>query len=163
MIKFSFKNQSFYDMDLSYSDLPNDLIEITAEQHHELLNALNSGCIIFADLTYSAPKPSQFHQWNGTVWVDNRTEQEIAEYNRSLLQPITKLQFAKVLRPLQSETYDNLWLQAKALIDADEDASLEFELSRTLHRNNELLNNIAVALGFTPEQVDVLWAQALIL
>ena len=76
MINFSVDKQAFYDTSLNYKHLPDDLVEITAEQHIELLNALNSNCIIFDDLTYSEPKPSQFHEWNGTDWIDPRTEEE---------------------------------------------------------------------------------------
>ena len=53
MINFSVENQAFYDMDLNYSDLPSDLIEIELARYDELLNALNNGCIILDDLTYS--------------------------------------------------------------------------------------------------------------
>lgn len=51
MIKFSVKQQAFFDTSLLYSGLPNDLIDITDKQHGELLNALNTGCIVFKDLT----------------------------------------------------------------------------------------------------------------
>ena len=93
MINFSLKNQAFYDLTLNYSDLPNDLVEITIEQHTELLNALNSGCVIFADLTYSEPKPSQFHIWNSSAWVDNRTAEEIEAERLKQFKPLTRYQF----------------------------------------------------------------------
>lgn len=62
------KTQSFY-IDSINSEIPADSIEITAQQHDELYNAINSGCIIFDDLTYSEPPPSVFHKWDGKKWV----------------------------------------------------------------------------------------------
>ncbi|WP_141677509.1 tail fiber assembly protein, partial [Gilliamella sp. wkB72] len=62
------KTQSFY-IDEINIDIPADSIEITATQHDELHNAINAGCIIFDDLTYSEPPPSCFHKWNGKKWI----------------------------------------------------------------------------------------------
>lgn len=62
------KTQSFY-IDEINIDIPADSIEITATQHDELHNAINAGCIIFDDLTYSEPPPAGFHKWDGEQWV----------------------------------------------------------------------------------------------
>lgn len=62
------KTQSFYIDDIN-NEIPDDCVEITAKQHDELHNAINSGCIIFDDLTYSEPPPSGFHKWDGKKWV----------------------------------------------------------------------------------------------
>ena len=97
MIGFSLQTESFYDSELNYGDLPDDLIEITSEQHAELLTAINSGCIIFDDLTYSDVKPSQFHEWNGEGWVDLRTEEEKLAYKRSQYPKLTRYQFKRCL------------------------------------------------------------------
>ncbi len=79
MIKFSLEKKAFYDSEVHYPELPSDLVEITAEQHIELLNALNSNCIIFDDLTYSAPKPSEFHEWINGGWIDPRQFRRISK------------------------------------------------------------------------------------
>ena len=78
------KTQSFY-IDEINIDIPADSIEITATQHDELHNAINAGCVIFDDLTYSEPPPSGFHKWNGKKWIldknaenDFKTKQHIA-------------------------------------------------------------------------------------
>lgn len=68
------KTQSFYIDEINH-EIPSDSIEITEEQHNELYNAINAGCIIFDDLTYSDPPPSSFHQWNGKKWVLDEDEQ----------------------------------------------------------------------------------------
>ena len=62
------KTQSFYIDDIN-NEIPDDCVEITAKQHDKLHNAINSGCIIFDDLTYSEPPPSGFHKWDGEKWV----------------------------------------------------------------------------------------------
>lgn len=65
---YNFKTQSFY-IDEINIDIPPDSIEITKDQHIDLFNAINAGCVIFNDLTYSEPPPSGFHKWDGKKWV----------------------------------------------------------------------------------------------
>ena len=69
------KTQSFY-IDEINIDIPADSIEITATQHDELHNAINAGCIIFDDLTYSEPPPSRFHKWAGKWVLDKNAEND---------------------------------------------------------------------------------------
>jgi len=71
---FDYKTQSFY-IDEINSDIPDGSIEITEQQHNELYGAINQGCIIFSDLSYSEPPPSVFHEWNGKKWVLDEVEQ----------------------------------------------------------------------------------------
>lgn len=75
MIYFSQSKQSFYDLNLEYIELPDDLIEIKEEQHFDLLHKISSGHYVFSDLTSSEPKPSPYHEMNITKkkWEDNRT------------------------------------------------------------------------------------------
>lgn len=93
MIKYSPSEKTFYHKSLQYLSLPNDLIAITKEQHETLVNAINSGCIIFEDLSYSEPKPSQFHEWISNEWIDPRTEEEKLTYKRSKYPKLTHYQF----------------------------------------------------------------------
>lgn len=64
------KTRSFY-IDEINTSIPNDSVEITEDQHNELYNAINTGCVIFDDLTYSESPPSAFHKWNEKTnkWV----------------------------------------------------------------------------------------------
>ena len=117
MIKFSIKNQAFYDLELNYQELPDDLIEVTSEQHAELLSALNSGCIIFDDLTYSDQKPSQFHEWNSTGWIDSRTEEEKLAFKRSQYPKLTRYQFMRGLLEMGFKSSD---IEAQILLIEDE-------------------------------------------
>ena len=55
----------------------NRFLSLIKEDAHKKLNkALNSGCIIFSDLTYSSPQPTAHHNWDGENWIDARTEEE---------------------------------------------------------------------------------------
>ncbi len=157
MIKFSLKQQSFYDTNLNYSDLPNDLVEITSEQHNDLLNALNNGCIIFTDLTYSAPQPDIFHEWNGIEWVDNRTAEEIAAYERSLLKKLSKRQFSLYL-------YDNdMYDQVMQAIEANPRFKIEYDTVSEIERLSPTVTEMSNLLGWTDEQVDEMWTYAMTL
>lgn len=70
------QTNSFY-IDEITPKIPDGCVEITEQQHNELYNAINSGCIIFEDLTYSLPKPSLFHKWDSEnkKWVLDKAEQ----------------------------------------------------------------------------------------
>lgn len=157
MIKFSQLNQSFYDLDLSYHSLPDDLVEITNEQHHELLEKINSGCIIFADLTASPPKPSQFHTWNGTAWIDTRTDAEKRAAYLATVPALTKRQFNLYM-------YDNgHTTELEAIFAANPRAKIEFDSVRDIERTHPTTLAMIAALGWTEEQVDLMWQQALLL
>lgn len=162
MIKFSILKQAFYDSELDYAALPSDLIEITAEQHLELLNLINSGCIIFQDLTASEPKPSPFHIWNSesNTWADPRTQAEIEVYERSLLTRLTKRQFALQLNSVQVGEA-TLYKQMLALIVQDETAQIEWDTVSYIERLSPTVASMTAALGLTDEQVDEMWREAL--
>ena len=117
MIKFSLEKKAFYDMDLSYLNLPNDLIEISEQQHLELLNAINSGCVIFSDLTYSSPQPTAHHNWNGENWIDLRTEEEKLTYKRSQYPKLARYQFT---RGMLEYGYKSSDIEAQIMLIEDE-------------------------------------------
>lgn len=162
MIKLSIKNQSFYDAELSYLDLPSDLIEITDDQHTELLSALNSGCVIFSDLTYSESKPSQFHEWINGGWIDPRTEDEKLTYKRSQYPKLTRYQF---LRCLLENGFKASDIESQILKIEDEMTReltlLGFKEATNFVRTDESILAMQSVLGFSDENVDELWEYAL--
>ena len=83
-IFYNLKNNAFYDDNINI--IPVNSIEISAEKYNELYNAINSGCIIFDDLTYSEPPPSGFHKWGGKKWVldENKKNAAIIQKNESV-------------------------------------------------------------------------------
>ena len=162
MIKFSLETKSFYDLELNYPELPTDLVKITDEQHSELLKALNSGCIIFADLTYSDVKPSQFHEWNGTDWLDSRTNEEKLAYKRSKYPSLTRYQF---LRCLLENGYKSEAIETQILTIEDEFTReltlLGFKEATNFVRTDDSILTMRYILGLSDEKVDEMWVSAL--
>lgn len=157
MIKFSEKTQTHYDSTLDYPNLPDDLVEVTNEQHQENLKALNAGCHIFSDFTVSDPKPSSFHKWINGEWIDSRTPEEIAAYNRSLLPKLSKRQFALYL--YDNEMYD----QVMDAINANPRFKIEYDSVSDIERLSPTVAEMSSLLGWVDEQVDQMWQEALLL
>ena len=164
MILFSLSKQCFYDSSLNYSDLPSDLIEISNEQHSELLSALNSGCIIFDELTYSDPKPSQFHKWNGSYWIDPRSEEEKLAYKRSQYPSLTRYQF---LRCLLENGYKSEVIETQILTIENEFTReltlLGFKEATNFVRTDESVIAMQSIFNLNDEKVDAMWEYALTL
>ncbi|MDY6531257.1 hypothetical protein [Acinetobacter faecalis] len=162
MINFSLSRNTFYDTELSYSDLPSDLIEITAEKHTELLNALNCGCIIFSDLTYSSPQPTAHHNWNGENWIDLRTEEEKLAYRRSQYPKLIRYQFK---RCLLEKGYKSSDIEARIQTIEDEYTReltlLGFREATNFVRTDSSVLKMQSVLGLSDEKVDELWEYAL--
>lgn len=157
MIKFSETNQAFYDVTIDYPELPSDLVEVTDEQHMQLLEKMNSGCIVFADLTCSEPKPTQYHTWNGIAWVDLRTDEEKRAAYLASLPNLSKRQFNLYL-------YDNQKLDdINNLLANNPRFKIEFDSTDTIVRTSSTVDAMIALLDWTDEQVDVMWEEALTL
>ena len=164
MIKFSLEKKAFYDSELHYPELPSDLIKITAEKHTELLNALNSGCIIFSDLTYSSPQPTAHHNWDGENWIDARTEEEKLTYKRSQYPKLTRYQFMRGLLEMGFKSSD-IEAQIQTIEDefSRELALLGFKEATNFVRTDESILAMQSVLNLTDERVDQMWEYALTL
>lgn len=81
MIYFNHKKQAFIDSDIH--EICENCIELNETQHIELLTKINQGCLVFADLSVSEPKPSQYHQWNDELkqWVLSEEDRQTALKN----------------------------------------------------------------------------------
>ncbi len=161
MIKFSLEKKAFYDSELHYPELPSDLIKITAEKHTELLNALNSGCIIFSDLTYSSPQPTAHHNWDGENWIDARTEEEKLTYKRSQYPKLTRYQFMRGLLEMGFKSSD---IEAQILLIEDEFTReltmIGFKDAGNFVRTDESILSMQSVLNLTDERVDQMWEYA---
>ena len=164
MIKFSLKNKSFYDSELDYPELPNDLIDVTNEQHIELFNALNRGCIIFDDLTYSESKPSQFHEWINGGWIDPRSEGEKLAHKRSQYPKLTRYQF---MRGMLEYGYKSADIEAQIMLIEDEYTReltmLGVKEATNFVRTDESILSMQSVLDLADERVDQMWEYALTL
>ena len=104
---------------------------------------------------YTLLIPSQFDTWNGEAWEDQRTKQEIDEYNRSLLPRLSKRQFALYL--YDNEMYDEV-MQA---INANPRFKIEYDSVSDIERLSPTVAEMSSLLGWADEQVDKMWKEAL--
>ena len=151
MINFSPAKQAFYDTTLIYPDLPSDLIEITIEQHEQILSAINSGCIVFPDLSYSPPRPTQFHEWDGKAWLDKRTEEEIKQHQRQSMPNLSPIEFD--IKLIDAGLYD----QVQELIQSDIKLKIAYTRATFFSRTAPFIDQARIALNLTDEQVDEMW------
>ena len=161
MILFSLEKQAFYDSNLKYDDLPNDLIELSDDQHQRLYIELNKGARVLQDLTFSTPKPSQFHEWNGSEWVDPRTEEEKLAYKRSQYPSLTRYQ---CLRCLLENGFKASDIEAQILTIKDEFSReltlLGYKEATNFVRMDERILAMQSVLNLTDERVDQMWEYA---
>lgn len=165
MINFSQSKQSFYDLNIEYVELPDDLIEINEEQHFDLLQKISSGHYVFSDLTSSDPKPSPYHEMNikKKKWEDNRTlEQKRIDFLWTL-RPLTRRQFKLSL--LENGLLDTV----EQMIGAIEDPALksriqiEYSESERFERTNDSVKYMLGVLNLNSDQVDDMWRYAMTL
>ena len=160
MILLSLSQQIFYDSDLNYPELPDDLTEVSTDKHFELLTAINSGCIIFSDLTYSDPRPSQFHEWDGTDWIDPRTEEEKLAYKRSQYPKLTRYQF---MRGMLEYGYKSSDIEAQIMLIEDEYTReltmIGFKDATNFVRTDPSIDVMRDILSKTDLEIDEFWEQ----
>ena len=162
MVKFSLEKKAFYDSELHYPELPSDLVDITAEQHTGLLNALNSSCIIFDDLTFSEPKPSQFHEWFDGDWIDPRSEEEKLAYKRSQYPKLTRYQF---MRGMLEYGYKSSDIEAQIMLIEDEYTReltmIGFKDATNFVRTDPSIDVMRDMLDKTDIEIDEFWEYVL--
>lgn len=93
MIKFSPSKQTFYDTSFEYHDLPDDLVAISKDEHTKLLEQINDGHHILADLS-AIKRPSIYHQYINGKWVlsidKNQAQQDAWEAIKQKRHAITR-------------------------------------------------------------------------
>ena len=116
--------QGFYDSD---SIVPEGAIEINQEQHVELLNALNTGCLVLDDLTVTPRRPSPEYDWDGTKWTVNnvRADEMRAE------------QQSEMWARIKQKRHDNLrhGVYVKSVgkwLHSDDDSRAQYTFMRTM-------------------------------
>ena len=96
-------------------------------------------------------KPIEFGEWNGTAWVDNRTPEQIAEYNRSLMPQLSPIEFDNKL--VDAGLYD----QVQSLIQSDIKLKIAYTRATFFSRTDQFIDQARIALGLTDDQVDSMW------
>lgn len=112
---------------------------------------------------YTLLKPStEFDSWNGTVWIDLRTDQEKLEYTRSQYPKLTRYQF---LRCLLENGFKASDIEAQIQMIEDEFsrelALLGFKEATNFVRTDESILAMQSVLGLTDAKVDMMWDYAL--
>lgn len=114
---------------------------------------------------YTLLKPStEFDSWNGTAWIDLRTDQEKLEYTRSQYPSLTRYQF---LRCLLENGYKPSDIEAQILTIEDELSReltlLGFKEATNFVRTDDSILAMQSVLNLTDERVDEMWRYAMTL
>lgn len=164
------ENKCFYDSAINVDVQASDtVIEITAEQHANLLNALNSGCIIFEDLTYSDPKPEDGiynFDYKKKEWALDKDATRKAQVPNS----ISRFQAMSVLEETEIDFNGERTTIANATqnyIDSLDNSTAEnraikraWNYANEFERESETIKAIADLLNLSDEYVDNLYIQA---
>jgi hypothetical protein len=112
----------------------------------------------FIDYEDYSANPGKYIYANGNITLNPNweAEQEQKEKERIARLSCTKRDFVLLLQE-QGISYKNT---LKPLIEANEQASIEWELCERLYRFNPLLDQMAGGLGITSEQLDTIFKVA---
>lgn len=99
--------------------------------------------------------PDDFYDVDFVPKVIGYDEDAYNYFLRKNMPSITKRQFVLYLRQR------GVWSEVDALIKSDPDVALEFEVSYKLERVDPTINSLTSHLGWTDEEVDVMWEEAL--
>ena len=96
-------------------------------------------------------KPIEFGVWDGSAWVDLRTEEEKKIYERSVMPNLTPLEFDLLLDK------HNLYDAVQDLIRSNRTLSIAYNRATFFSRTDPFINQARIALNLTDEQVDNMW------
>ena len=110
-------------------------------------------------LKHETPKPTQFHtEWNGTDWVDPRTEEEKLAYKRSQYPKLTRYQF---MRGMLEYGYKSSDIEAQILLIEDEYTReltmIGFKDATNFVREDPSIDVMRDMLKRTDEEIDEFW------
>ena len=94
-----------------------------------------------------------YHVWNEDVmsWIDSRTPEQIAEYNRSQIHNLTPIEFDVKL--IDAGLYE----QVQNLVDQDLKLKVAYIRATFFNRTDPFIEQVRIALNLTNEQVDEMW------
>lgn len=116
-------------------------------------------------IKHETPKPTKFHtEWNGTEWIDIRTEEEKLAYKRSQYPSLTRYQF---LRCLLENGYKSEVIETQILTIENEFTReltlLGFKEATNFVRTDESVIAMQSIFNLNDEKVDAMWEYALTL
>ena len=108
---------------------------------------------------HETPKPTEFHtEWNGTEWIDIRTEEEKLAYKRSQYPKLTRYQFMRGMLEMGFKSSD---IEAQIMLIEDEYTReltiLGFKDAGYFERNDSSIDVMRDLLGKTDEEIDEFW------
>ena len=108
---------------------------------------------------HETPKPTEFHtEWNGTEWIDIRTEEEKLAYKRSQYPKLTRYQF---MRGLLEYGYKSSDIEAQIMLIEDEYTReltmLGFKDAGYFDRNEPSIGVMRDFLEKTDLDIDEFW------
>jgi len=96
-------------------------------------------------------EPIEFGTWNGMEWADERTPEQIAEYERSIMPTLSPIQFDIKLN--NAGLYDAV----QELIKDSFELRIAYTRATFFNRTDPFIDQARIALGLTNEQVDSMW------
>lgn len=117
---------------------------------------LNEFRVMTADeiLQNETLKPSEFHtKWDSKnkTWLDGRTPEQLAEYNRSQMPRLTPIEFDIKLNN------NGLYDAVQELIKDNFEMRIAYNRATFFSRTASFVDQARIALGLTDEQVDGMW------
>lgn len=108
---------------------------------------------------HETPKPTKFHtEWNGTEWIDIRTEEEKLAYKRSQYPKLKRYQF---MRGMLEYGYKASDIEAQIMLIEDEYTReltmLGFKDAGYFDRNDQSIGVMRDVLGKTDLEIDAFW------
>ena len=103
-------------------------------------------------------KPSEFHEWSGTEWLDPRTEEEKLAYKRSQSPKLTRYQFMRGMLEYGYEAED---IESQILLIEDERTRkltmIGFKDAGNFVRTDPSIDVVRDMLGKTDLDIDEFW------
>lgn len=164
MLKFSVKQQTFYDTSLTYSyDLPTDLISVPEERHNELVSLINQGRRLDINLNPSDPKPNPYCDWvTGVGWVDNRSDDQKIIDQINSLHSLTQKQFRLMLLKINI-TPARVEKVISNLSNKSDEFLIVFNYSSDFDVNSDFIGTVLPLLGIDRTKLITIWKDALTL
>lgn len=149
----------------------NDVWEIQQDHRGKVVYSITDQSEIKVDYVgeikdaFTESRPTSiFDTWNGTAWIDSRTEEEKLAYKRSQYKTLTRYQFK---RCLLENGYKSEMIEAKILMIEDEMTReltlLGFKEATNFVRTDDSILAMQSVLNLTDERVDEMWEYALTL
>jgi len=143
----------------------NDKVYAYSDEQIEI--GLTNGLIELSEserLKHTTDKPSIFHtKWNGSDWVDPRTEEEKLAYKRLQYPRLTRYQFMRGMLEMGFKSSD---IEAQIMLIEDEYTReltmLGFKDAGYFERNDSSIGVMRDVLGKTDLEIDEFWEQCLL-